>query len=252
MKKVTLALVLLAGLALEGNSSAQTNVATDGTAILGFNTGADLSLTGTSYQHSNTGGQFSDLNDGITVSNAGAYTSTDDTYGAGAPYSYVGIMWNPTQLAPIANDSITSLNLYLHIFGDGGWFGQRDQGLVGGQITAAELVVPQVQIFNGTTWSNVASSTNYGLDTTQGGLAGQPGNADTAGITFTLDTPINLGSIEGIRLIGLGGGTASDGFLGVNELQVIAEAPEPSTYAMLFAGLGMLAFGLHFSKNRAS
>ena len=58
-------------------------------------------------------------------------------------------------------------------------------------------------------------------------------------VTFNLTTPVT--GVNGVRLIGTEGGTASGGFLGVFELGVNANPiPEPSLLS--FAGLAALAF----------
>jgi hypothetical protein len=223
----TLGLALVVMLAFVASSQAD-NIAPDGTGIIGKNDGTDLSTTGTEVEHA---GSASDINDGVI----GGGNSVNNFDYSGDSYGYVGIVFSD----PIT-DLVSSLNLYSYLFSDGGYFGNNSNvdnshgynGTdPGNNLAASDLVAPEVQItLDGTTWTDVASTTNYDTALVGATVGSYPES------TFTLDTPVT--GIEGIRLIGLNGGQSE--FVAVSELQV-ETAPEPSTYALMLTGLGMLA-----------
>ncbi|HRZ56875.1 MAG TPA: hypothetical protein P5525_15625 [Candidatus Paceibacterota bacterium] len=188
-------------------------VAVLGQAILGVKEPGDGGLE-TPYANS---GVFANINDGNLLTRV-------DTYGGGsAPTaSYVGILWNQPVTAPV-----TRLKLSLAVFFDGGWFGPNNVGPgSGGVLSPNYLLEPAVQVStdHGATWTTVAHTSDYLT-----GLDGHPlpavdfGAPTTAQATFTLTEPRS--NINGIRLLGSEGGTASLGFLGVFELSVEVERP---------------------------
>jgi hypothetical protein len=76
-------------------------------------------------------------------------------------------------------------------------------------------------------------------------------SGNTPLVTFTPTTTILDASY--IRLVGPSGGTAGSpgGFLAVNEESVYGSAvPEPTTYAMMLGGFGML--GLYIRRRNTS
>jgi hypothetical protein len=208
-----------------GLQSAQAvNIASQGTGIVGVNGAIDSTL-GTPYAHAGL----------TTYVNDGAATPVDTWNGdqptnATAHVSYVGVTF-----ATPRTDFVGSLTLNSASFFDGGWFGPNNSGPGASQpLNATYIITPTVQITfdGGTTWSTVASTSNY--STVMNGVVlpvafGAPTLSTT---TFTLTSPVT--GIRGIRLIGSEGGTASGGFLGLTELGVDATAvPEPGTFALL-------------------
>jgi hypothetical protein len=210
------------------------NIAPDGTAIMGYNTGADLSTLGTSYTSDGTPNGV--INNPSDFSNG---ESAVDTYRSEGEYSFAGIQWS----SPVA-ENVYSLNLYLETYNNGGWFGQANYGGWNPVLTSSNLspnnLEVEVQTVSGGSWSEVASTNNYVPQMTGFNDSGQGDVAPE--VTFTLTTPLD--DIYGIRIIGLGGdptGSGSDnGWIGVHQLEV--EAPEVSTYAMLLGGFAVLGF----------
>ncbi len=152
---------------------------------------------------------------------------------------------------------ITSVNLYMNVYGDGGWFGPNSDFSRSSPLQAKDLTAPVIQVTtdDGTTWSTVATTNNY-VSVFAGNVS--PGQGSTPEVTFTIDTPIT--NIDGIRVIGLNGGyagTGSDsnstsGFMAINELQIEAEAiPEPSTYAMIIGGAALAGLCLRHRRSLA-
>lgn len=199
-------------------SAGGANVATSGTAILGYNAGgSSLSTTGTGLAHA---GVTTSINDGVG-------STSVDTFGNAGAYGYVGI----TYASPLAS-TISTVTLTMHVFSDGGWFGPNNVsatgatgGATGGNLVAAALTDPQVQITtDGVTWTNVASTDNYISKLT--GVAAN--NVVAPMVTFTLTNPVS--NIRGLRIIGTNGGTAgtsAHGFIGVNQMQLLTQ-PIPS------------------------
>jgi hypothetical protein len=201
-------------------SSFPANFALTGTAIIGTNDAIDADA-GT--PQANAGGA-ANVND----SNA---TTRVDTFNTGTPNiadsaSFVGIRWNTPRTIPI-----TELDLTLAIFFDGGWFGISGLTPGSGNLlsAAANLLEPEVQVTTdaGVTWTTIPHTSNYLVV-----LDGHPlpsadfGPPTAVTAKFKLNTPQT--GINGIRIIGLEGGTASNGFLGVFELQAIGSStPNP-------------------------
>jgi len=142
-----------------------------------------------------------------------------DTYNGAAPTtaSYVGIRWDQ----PIT-DPVVRLNLALAVFFDGGWFGPNGIGPgAGGFLSPNYLAEPIVQVWphSGTDWVTVPHTSDYLT-----ALDGHPlpavafGAPTTGQATFSLTAPQS--NIDAVRLLGVEGGTASGGFLGVFELAV--------------------------------
>lgn len=191
-------------------SSAPNNLAPRGTAILGTSENIEF---GPETPHANAGAPTS-----INDFNPDSRVDTWNNLSPGTA-SYVGILWDQ----PLTSQ-VTTLQLDIATFFDGGWFGNNNVGPgASGQLNGAEhLVEPFVQIStdHGTNWTTVPHTSDY-LTVLEGQtlpVAFGPPTRATA--TFTLDTPAT--GINGIRLIGSEGGTASGGFLGVFELRVQA------------------------------
>jgi hypothetical protein len=223
--------IVLTFTALEANA---VNIAGSGTAIMGVNTGINSSL-GTPYIQFGT---TTSINDGNTVG------PTVDTYNGGQPHeatspvSYSGITW-----AAPRTDFITTLSFTNAAYFDGGWFGPNNSGPgASGTLTAGFIIEPTIQITldGGTTWADIPGTSNYTATMSGAVLPFAFGPPTILTSTFTLTTPIT--GVNGIRLIGSEGGTASGGFLGVTEIGVNAEAiPEPASLALAgFAGVLLL------------
>jgi hypothetical protein len=206
------------------------NFALSGTGILGTKLAVD-GTPGTLY--ANAGG-FANINDGNL-------TTRVDTYnGASAgTVSFVGITWPALLAYPVV-----SLQLNLATFFDGGWFGVNGTGPgAGGALSASDLVEPEVQITTdgGASWTPVAATSDY-LTALNGHLlpdiAFGPPTLATA--TFQLTTPQT--NINGIRLVGTEGGTASGGFLGVFELKTTVRARQPAIISNVALSGGQISF----------
>jgi hypothetical protein len=227
MSKIkSISLVVLAIFAsVQGSSAAPLiNVAPTGTAIAGYT--SSTSVTGTIYSHQ---GDAS-----IAAANDNNLSTYFDTYGGLTHLDFFGVTFGSK-----LTTGVLSVTAYMRDYGDGGWFGQ--EGVGGPTLNSGNLIAPTLQITtDGTNWVDVATTDNYVTNLT-GSSAGQ---GSLPSFTFTLDS-WTFG-IEGIRLVGQPGGVSGDGaspgFLGINEFQVVAEAPEPSTYAMMLAGVVFLGF----------
>ncbi len=208
------------------------NIAGQGTGIIGVNTAVSSTL-GTPYAHA---GLSSYLNDGLTLS-VDTWNG-DQTHNGTAHASYAGIIWGAPR-----TDLVNSITLNSSSFFDGGWFGSNgiDPG-ASGTLNSTYLIAPVVQITldGGTTWTTVPSTSNYLAAMTGVVLPVAFGPPTASTSVFTLTTPVT--GINGIRLIGSEGGSASGGFIGLTEFAVEASpVPEPS--AFLTAGAGLLIAG---------
>jgi hypothetical protein len=209
-----------------GNAHA-TAIAQEGFGIIGLNTAIDTTL-GTPFEHA---GVASNVNDGNL-------SSSVDTFNAPGTegFSYAGVIFSTPR-----TDLVVNLTLTVAAFFDGGWFGPNGTGPgAQQQLTPAFLIEPTVQITfdGGNTWTNAPFTSNY-VSQVSGTMLpvafGIPSRARTA--TFNLTAP-QIG-IDGIRVIGSEGGTASNGFLGVFEVGVEA-IPEPSAALAIATGAGVI------------
>jgi hypothetical protein len=147
--------------------------------------------------------------------NDGSIGTRVDTFGVTDSNAFVGLLWSQ----PVTN--LARLELSLAVFFDGGWFGPNNIGPgTGNFLSPTYLLEPIVQVSNdrGTNWTTVAATSDY-LTV----MNGHPlptvdfGAPTTNTATFQLSTPQT--GINGVRIIGSEGGTASGGFLGVFELE---------------------------------
>lgn len=227
-------LEVAAGTDPNSRASAPTNVALLGTGIIGTRVQVN---SGSETPWANAG-VVANINDADILTRV-------DTYNGGSAdaASYVGILWDQA-----VTRKVTRLELSLAIFFDGGWFGLNGTGPgTRGVLSAANhLTAPLLEATSdgGATWVPVPHTTDY-----LGALEGHPlptvdfGPPTTATASFDLDEPLD--GIDGIRLIGSEGGTASGGFLGVFELGVHAEPgspPEPVTLLNPGGAGGQLRF----------
>lgn len=216
-------------------SSVPTDIALLGRGILGTKETADGGVETPVFNS----GADSSINDGNV-------TTRVDTFNGGGTdtASFVGVLWDN-----LLTQSVVRLELSLAIFFDGGWFGVNGAGPgTGGLLNAAEyLVEPRVEVTKdkGTTWAPVGHTSDY-LTALEGhALPGVDfGPPTTAKATFQLDSPQT--GIDGIRIIGSEGGTASGGFLGVFELAVHTDAPPPGTEVVL-SNVARTAAGIEFA-----
>jgi hypothetical protein len=173
--------------------------------------------------------------------NDGNLTTRVDTFnGPGtSTASFVGMLWNQPLTHPIGR-----LKLSLATFFDGGWFGVNNvsPGAGGSLSAAADLFEPTLQVTtnSGGSWTTIAQTSDY-----LSALNGHPlpavayGPPTLATATFQLNEPQT--GINGIRIIGTEGGTASGGFLGVFEFAVEA-APQPVSLVNLAIAGGQFQF----------
>ncbi len=198
-------------------ASIPADIAPLGTAILGTSTGVE---EGVDTPHSNAGATTS-LNDGD-------YNTRVDTFGRVDPETYVGVIFPAPRTIPVDRVEVT-----FAVFFDGGWFGPNSSGPGNGSYLSEEehLIEPVVQVTSdgGTTWTTVTTSSNY-ISVMNGhplpvAAFGPP--VPTTAI-FQLEPP--QAGIDGIRVMGSEGGTASGGFLGFFEFAVkdVSTADDPN------------------------
>lgn len=202
------------------NAPPPPNAAMSGTAILG--TAAAV--------NEETGRRFTQLGSYYAL-NDGNLATRDTTFDGegGDPVSYVGVLWTEKE-----KKEVVSVTLSIACFLDGGWFGPAGMGPgAGGVLSSPQyLSEPEVQVTtDGLNWTTAPHTSDY-LTVFEGfgiGGGGNP-NPNSATATFTLLPAIpSRPAVMGVRVIGEGGGTASGGFLGVNEIsvQVAESGPGP-------------------------
>ncbi|MDB6122654.1 MAG: hypothetical protein JWQ71_1647 [Pedosphaera sp.] len=219
------------GLLEQTNLFVSPDIAPQGTGILGTKAALN-SGTETSLIHA---GVVGSINDGDSSTRVDTFNGTGtDTA------SFVGVIWSQ----PITNP-IVRLELSLAIFSDGGWFGVNNAGPgAGGVLSAAlHLIEPMVQVTTngGSSWLTVARTSDY-LQMLNGHqlpavVSGPPTHVTTH---FQLSDP--QPGINGVRVVGSEGGTASVGFLGVFEFAVHASKPEPVKLVSVAITNGQLQF----------
>jgi hypothetical protein len=215
-------------------SSVPNNLALLGTGILGTKETVE---DGVETAGANAGGPSS-INDGVL-------TTRVDTYGIGgaATASYVGVLWDAPLTTPVLR-----LEFNMATFFDGGWFGVNGVGPGSGSVLSAaeHLLEPVVQVTtnHGTSWVTVPHTSDYLDVVDQHPLpAVDFGEPTLVKSTFELTEPQT--GIDGIRILGSEGGTASGGFLGVFELAVRGSgAPPVST--LQIGNVARTATGIQF------
>jgi hypothetical protein len=133
---------------------------------------------------------------------------------------FVGILFD----APVSG--VNRVRVQNFAANDGGWWGPTTTTQNGVPLGAADLAAPEVQVTTngGTTWTTIpTTSTDYVTaftGTVRG--SGVPTSGATPLATFNFATQ---NGINGIRLIGNGGGSvdAGIGFIGIMEMEVLQE-----------------------------
>jgi hypothetical protein len=212
------------------------NIAAGGTPIMGVG----LNLTGFDDVTIANAGPINEIADGVLNGNlnpnayvingngsSGAAGNGADTYAGGLgvyPFDFAGTLFATPQYG------VTSLRVQNYLANDGGWWGSTSAINGGAPLTAADLTAPIVQVTSdaGATWVNVAGVSNDYVAKYTGAIRGTGFPNATSGPLATFEfTPQN--GINGIRLIGEGAGPADgNGFIGVNEVQVLGVAQELS------------------------
>lgn len=197
-------------------ASIPANLAPAGTAIIGTSTHLHPSNAGEGEVY----GETPHANSGVPGNiNDGSYNTQVNTWGRNDPYAYAGVVW-PTPRP----QTIDRIELTLAVYFDGGWFGP------GGKTPGSNshlrhsanevdnfLIEPVVQITSdGENWTSIESRSNY-LEVGDGHPTplGDYWAPTAAMAVIVLETPQT--NVRGIRVMGLEGGTASGGFLGVWE-----------------------------------
>ncbi len=194
-------------------SKTDPNIAREGSGIMGVAEEIN-DLPGTRYWQSGTPVNLND----------GDYTTRVDTWNGdsgnrpetlGYPASFAGILW-PTPRQTAVDRLEATFLIFLR---DGGWFGPNAAAPgVGGTLSVPDFLeesLVQVTSDGGLNWSTVPHTSTY-LSALNGQFVS--GVVQSATAIFALETPV--AGIDGIRLIGSEGGTASGGFLGLFELEV--------------------------------
>jgi hypothetical protein len=209
--------------------STPANLALQGTAILGTET-----VPGGTDTPTANAGFTTYINDDDLFSHV-------DTWNGGSldTLSYVGIVW----ANPVTN-KVVRLDLTLATFFDGGWFGVNNTGPGGNGVLSSNLylIEPAIQVSTdgGATWTTVSNTSDYMSAFDGHVLPPDFGSPTSATASFQLTPPQT--NINGIRIIGSEGGTASGGFLGVFELTVLASFPRPVTLLNPRAAAGQFRF----------
>ncbi|WP_150107289.1 hypothetical protein [Pedosphaera parvula] len=219
------------GILADTNLFTSPDIAPQGTAILGVKDTIS-SGTETSLVHA---GVIGAINDGDSSTRVDTFNGTGTSTA-----SFVGVVWNQ----PLTNP-IVRLELSLAIFFDGGWLGVNDAGPgAGGSLSATlHLVEPTVQVTTngGSTWTTAEHTSDY-LQALNGqqlpAVVSGPPTHVTA--NFQLSEPQE--GINGVRIIGTEGGTASGGFLGVFELAVKTSTPQPVKLMNVAIASGQVQF----------
>ena len=215
-------------------SSVPSNIAGSGSGILGTQETVDSGEPNIFFNS----GTAQAINDGDLLSRVDSFGGGEDTA------SFVGILWTNLVTKPIVRLELTHA-----IFFDGGWFGVGAAGPgAGGTLSATEnLVEPKVQVSTnqGTNWNDVAFTSDYITALTDHPLPAENfGAPTTVKATFTLTTPQT--NINGIRIIGSEGGTASGGFIGVFELAVQTSGSTNGTGGLQLINAGTQANNFQF------
>jgi hypothetical protein len=213
-------------------ASVPNNIAPLGRGVLGRKPSIDSDVTSEVLAYN--AGTAANINDGNLNTRV-------DNYGRVEPVSFVGILWDE----PMTNNVI-DLQLTHTLFSNGGWFGVggTDPG-AGGLLTDQHLVEPRVEITTdgGQTWTVPFYTSDYFAVLTGTGIGGGSfPNPNRATATFTIE-PVR--DINGIRLVGPHGGTASGGFLGVFELAVHTDLIQASRVLNISSAGGEFRFEFH-------
>lgn len=239
-------------LAAPANAAIVYDAAGGASAYMGYIDSSDATLAGTVYNHPSY--PRANILDGDLETRSDTYSGTEVS-GLGsntAPLDFVGVIWTG------AVSDIVAVRLHQFIYFDGGWFGTQtgdtnslNTATPGANTAAAniadaaDVAAPTVQITTdfGATWSAIAAVEDY-VSIVQPSVA-----ADFVG---RIGTPVDFAfasqsGINGIRLVGYGGGRSDisfgrdeQGWISVSEFEVgrfVPDVPEPGTLALLGSGL---------------
>lgn len=237
---------------------------TGATAYVGYIATDDPSLAGTLYNHPDVPLNRFDaarLIDGDLATFTNTYSGTEVAPSTGndtAPLDFVGVTWAG------AVSGIVAVRLHQVIFWDGGWFGTQTgdtNGLndptPGSNTTAAndadalDVAAPTVQVTTdgGMSWMSITATEDY-VNIVRPFVQAEASSLEriTTPITFEFAAQ---NSIDGIRLVGYGGGRSDvsggrdeQGWVSAAEFEVgrfVADVPEPATFSMLGIGLAGIA-----------
>lgn len=202
-------------------------------------------------------GPISEVNDGVINTNLAAngyQINADgqigmngngaDTYAGGVttnPFDFVGVLFDEPQFG------ISSVNVQNYLANDGGWWGPTDVISGGNPLSPSDLTAPLVQITSngGVSWTTVAGvSSNY--VTLYTGVARGTGFPDATSGPLASFSFFPQNGINGIRLLGNGAGPADgNGFIGVNEFEVIGIAQDLALEVNLATGMVRLTNDVH-------
>jgi hypothetical protein len=221
------------------------NLAPSGTPILGVGS----NVSGTSDVTVAHLGPISEINDGVWNTNlaangyqidadgqSAANGNGADTFAGGlttGAFDYVGVLFNEPQFG------VSEVRVQNFLANDGGWWGPTTVVAGGTPLAASDLVSPQVQVSfdSGETWTNVATTASDYVAQYTGAVRGTGFLNATSG-PFATIAFFQQGGITGIRLIGGGAGPADgNGFIGVNEFEVIGAPQELSLEVNTATGL---------------
>lgn len=222
---------ILATAALAVSASASTLITDVQSGISGFTVASDTAVDDSGYAYAQQGDTgWAELVDGNNGTNMNTWSGGA---GAAGDLGYLGLRFNTVQT------DVTSIQLDIQIFNDGGWFNGGEGVEPTIQYTTADISGWNSGTFisNGdNAWTTIASTTDY-IALMNADTAAQANIAGVSdGQTFTWNFAA-ISGVTGIRIIGDQGGTASTtaGFLGGQEMRAYA-VPEPSSVALLSLG----------------
>jgi hypothetical protein len=145
-----------------------------------------------------------------------------DTFAGTIPnqIDYVGILFD----SPVSG--VNQVRVQNFAANDGGWWGPTTTTQNGVPLSAADLTAPEVQVTTngGTTWTTITTTSTDYVTAFTGTVRGSgvPTSGATPLATFNFATQ---NGINGIRLIGDGGGSvdAGPGFIGIMEMEVLQD-----------------------------